>query len=166
MFTPRPCMANIKLMKHPYLFLTFLYLASAAVLELSTSEYRSLVSSGKTLLVKFDIDWCDHCVTVRELFSTLEENLKALNIDCTIGSVSAEDNLELVNEYGVRNYPDVRLIANGRVHRFTWAFDRKNLVEFVKRGVDTNPIKGLSELSAVRNEDAVFMRSYPPLKVL
>jgi thiol-disulfide isomerase/thioredoxin len=127
--------------------LSIYFTLAAAIQTLTHDTYNDFINANRVVLVKYTTPWCFYCTTVNSLYTKLENALITENIGCALGTVDGDENEELVKEQGVKYYPDVRLIVNGVVHKFTWEYTSDKLIEFIKHGIDTNPIKDLSRFT-------------------
>ena len=81
-------------------------------LEITTSNYKELIESGKPLVIDFWAEWCGPC---RMLGPIIEELAEEYAGQVTIGKCDVDSNDELTTQYSVRNIPTVLFIKGGEV---------------------------------------------------
>jgi len=98
----------------------------------SIEDVTSLWSPTKPLFVKFYAPWCGHCKSLAPTWSkiatTLKDQVTIAHIDCTI-----EDH-GFCTAFGVRSYPTLRLIDNGKVYPYTDQRNEAELIAFATGG--------------------------------
>lgn len=84
-----------------------------SVIEVNNNNFTNEVinkSAEKPVLVYFYATWCPSC---QDLSPRLEQVSSDYNL--VLARVDVDQNPELVQEYGVRSFPDVQLITDGEV---------------------------------------------------
>lgn len=68
--------------------------------------------SSKTVLVDFYADWCGPCKTMSPIIDEIaEENLDNVKV----GKVNCDENMELVEKYGIMSIPTILVFKNGNI---------------------------------------------------
>lgn len=68
--------------------------------------------SNKTVLVDFYADWCGPCKTMSPIIDEIaEENLDNVKV----GKVNCDENMELVEKYGIMSIPTILVFKNGNI---------------------------------------------------
>ena len=68
--------------------------------------------SNKTVLVDFYADWCGPCKTMSPIIDEIaEENLDNVKV----GKVNCDENIELVEKYGIMSIPTILVFKNGNI---------------------------------------------------
>ena len=83
-------------------------------LEITDSNYESLVAEGKPMIVDFWATWCGPCQLIGPL---IEDLAKEYEGRITIGKVNVDDNNDLPIQFGVRNIPTVLFMKDGKVQK-------------------------------------------------
>lgn len=73
-----------------------------AIIENSKSE-------NKTIILKFEANWCGPCKTLGPLLDTIAGE----NPEIQIVKVDVDENSELSSQYGIRSIPAVFIFKNG-----------------------------------------------------
>ena len=81
-------------------------------LEITTSNYKELIESGKPLVIDFWAEWCGPCRMIGPIIEELAEEYAG---QVTIGKCDVDSNDELTTQYSVRNIPTVLFIKGGEV---------------------------------------------------
>ena len=84
-----------------------------SIIEVNTNNFANEVinkSAAQPVLVYFYATWCSAC---QDLSPRLEQ--VSSDYDLIVAKVDTDQNPKLVQEYGVKSFPDVRLVTNGEV---------------------------------------------------
>ena len=137
--------------------------------EVNADNFQAEVlnnSVEKPVLVYFHAPWCTFC---QQLTPTLEE--LSPQYELVLAKVNADENPELVQQYGVQGFPDVRLINNSQVtDSFVGALPEPLIRDFLFQnglqpngfleGGDDNDIlfggTGNDELSGLNGSDQLY----------
>lgn len=86
-------------------------------------NFATLLSTTTPLLVSFGTNWCPACKLMEPILSELATEFSGL---ATVAKIDAEDNSNLISDYGIRNVPSILLFKNGQLlQRFTGALKKK-----------------------------------------
>ena len=70
--------------------------------EINDANYKSLLESGKPVVIDFWAPWCGPC---RSIAPIIEELAAAYEGRAIIGKYNVDDETDLGVEYGIRNIP-------------------------------------------------------------
>ncbi|MDJ0902818.1 MAG: thioredoxin domain-containing protein [Xenococcus sp. MO_188.B8] len=121
------------------------------IIEVNIENFSNEVieeSNDKSVLVFFHATWCHFC---QDLSPRLEK--LSCDYDLVFTKVDVEQNPELVQEFGVEAFPDVRLIENGEVtDAFLGALPDPLIIDFFFR----NELQPNNLLLSGENDDIVL----------
>lgn len=108
-------------------------------------EHDTQASSGSTTgdwLVEFYAPWCGHCKTLAPTWESLAEWARDEQVPVSIAKVDATVHSLTARRFGIRGYPSLRLLSQGRVYEYQgprtldalkkWVGERGWLAEGVK----------------------------------
>ena len=75
-------------------------------IEINDTNYKSLLESGKPVVIDFWAPWCGPCRSIAPIIEELAANYEGRAI---IGKYNVDDGDELSVEYGIRNIPTLLL---------------------------------------------------------
>ena len=78
----------------------------AMAIEINDTNYKSLLESGKPVVIDFWAPWCGPCRSIAPIIEELAANYEGRAI---IGKYNVDDGDELSVEYGIRNIPTLLL---------------------------------------------------------
>lgn len=82
-----------------------------SVLKVNKSNFDSLKTSDKTVLLDFYADWCGPCRMVSPLVDEIAEE----NPQYIVGKINVDSEPELAGEFGVSSIPTLVVMKNGRI---------------------------------------------------
>lgn len=82
------------------------------VTEANTKMVREKLETGEPLLLEFYATWCPHC---HRMTSTYEEVAEALGDRVSVWRVDGDENMDLMEEWGVEGFPSFYYFENGKV---------------------------------------------------
>ena len=75
---------------------------------------EEVLNSEKKCLVDFYADWCGPCKMMAPIIEGIAEELgEAINV----GKVNSDENMELVEKYGIMSIPTIMIFENGTVKK-------------------------------------------------
>lgn len=96
--------------------------------EVNKEELTSILGSNESVVVYFGAAWCAPCKVLHPMLVNIQDNYP----NVVFVKVSADDNQELVQEYGVRNLPTLFTVKNGtQTARTTGALPEARLTEWL-----------------------------------
>jgi len=114
---------------------------SSDVVVLTDSSIGTSLQKG-TWLLEFYAPWCGHCKHLAPIYEELATNLKGkvsvAKIDCTVEKESA-------NAFGIRGYPTIKLVKDGKVYEYEGERKIESFVKFTEEGYSTQPSVSLPE---------------------
>ncbi|MCJ7856348.1 thioredoxin family protein [Lachnospiraceae bacterium NSJ-143] len=81
-----------------------------AVMNVTNTNFNSLINSGKPVLVEFSAPWCVYC---RRLAPAVERTSEKMSDKITVAQVNIDDVPELAEKYGIDTIPALMLFKNG-----------------------------------------------------
>jgi len=81
------------------------------VIDLTSSNFDSIVTSEALILVEFFAPWCGHCKALAPHYEEAATALKEKNIP--LAKVDCVDQSELCQQHGVQGYPTVKVFRHG-----------------------------------------------------
>lgn len=82
-----------------------------SVLNINKSNFDSLKTSDKTVLLDFYADWCGPCRMVSPLVDEIAEE----NPQYIVGKINVDSEPELAGEFGVSSIPTLVVMKSGRI---------------------------------------------------
>lgn len=80
--------------------------------EITNSNYKELIESGKPVVIDFWAEWCGPCRMVAPIIDELSAEYEG---KVTIGKCDVDSSDEVAAEFSVRNIPTVVFINGGKV---------------------------------------------------
>ena len=86
-----------------------------SVIVLDENNFEEEVKKAdKKVLVDFYADWCGPCKMMAPIIEGIAEELgEAINV----GKVNSDENMELVEKYGIMSIPTIMIFENGTVKK-------------------------------------------------
>ena len=91
---------------------------------------QQVLESSHTVLLNFWAPWCGLCLMLNPILSKLESEWSE---KLTIASINADQNLQLANNYKLRNLPTLILLDKGQIiHRLEGFHNREDIYNTFK----------------------------------
>ncbi|MDF9831183.1 thioredoxin [Parabacteroides sp. PF5-6] len=81
-------------------------------LEITDSNFREYIDSGKPLVLDFWAVWCGPCRMVGPLIDELATEYEG---QVNIGKVDVDENNDVATEFGIRNIPTILFFKDGKM---------------------------------------------------
>lgn len=82
-----------------------------SVLKVNSSNFESVKSSSKTVLLDFYADWCGPC----HMLSPTIDEIASEREDIIVGKVNCDESPELAQAFGVVSIPMLVVLKDGKV---------------------------------------------------
>ncbi len=82
------------------------------VVEFTDDNVKSVIESGKPVVIDFWAEWCGPCRMVSPLVEELAEEFDG---KVEIGKLNVDENVDTPNEYGIRNIPTILFFKDGKL---------------------------------------------------
>ena len=146
-----------------------LFIVTAATdivtLDSSNFEAKTQASTGATTgdwLIKFYAPWCGHC---KQMQPAYEETATALKGEVNVAEVNVDSERQLGSRFGVRGFPTLLFLRQGKVIKYKGPRTKDALTEFAQGGYndakyqeDAEEVPG--EMGYFGEVTAVFKQSY------
>lgn len=80
-------------------------------MEITDSNYKELIESGKPVVIDFWATWCGPCRMVGPI---IEELATAYGDQAIIGKCDVDNNSDVTADFGIRNIPTVIFFKDGK----------------------------------------------------
>jgi protein disulfide-isomerase A1 len=87
------------------------------VVDLTSSNFNSLVTPEKLILVEFFAPWCGHCKSLAPHYEEAATALKEKNLK--LAKVNCVDESDLCQIHGVQGYPTLKIFRDGEPTDYT-----------------------------------------------
>ncbi|KAH9999867.1 disulfide isomerase [Russula vinacea] len=114
------------------LTLATLVLADAAdVIDLTTSNFKSVVDPEKLILVEFFAPWCGHCKALAPHYEEAATALKERGIK--LAKVNCVDEPDLCQAHGVQGYPTLKVFRDGEPSDYTGPRKADGIISYMTK---------------------------------
>lgn len=102
------------------------------ITEINSENFKDVVLESKIpVVVDFSTPWCGPC---RKLTPVLEQIQNEFNESVKIVKINADENIEIVKEYGVSSFPTILIIQNKEVKELmVGAMTKSAIVSNIKK---------------------------------
>ncbi|DBA98372.1 TPA: hypothetical protein ACH3X3_012387 [Trebouxia sp. C0006] len=91
-----------------------LYDGDAHVLPLTSTNFPSSKDQS-VYLVEFYAPWCGHCKQLAPEWSKVAKSFKGIG---KVAAVNCEEDKQLCGKHGVKGYPTIKSVVNGKLHDY------------------------------------------------
>jgi len=122
------------------------------IVDVTTSNVDSVISTSKHSIVEFYAPWCGHCKHLAPEMITLGSALeKAKPVDTIVGKVDCTKEQAICSKYGVQGYPTIKYFRKGKEQPEDYNGGRTadDLIEFLNKNAGTR-------LKSSKPEDTVL----------
>lgn len=96
-------------------------------IEITDSNFKELLESGKPIVVDFWAQWCGPCLA---LAPVIEELSKEYEGKAIVGKLDVDNNPGISSQYGIRNIPTILFFKDGKlVDKQVGAVPKNHLVK-------------------------------------
>lgn len=113
-----------------FLVLCALLCASAAVVELTDTDFKEKTAEG-LWLVKFYAPWCGHCTSLTPLWNQLGDEVSG---DIHVAKIDATKNPAQAVRYQVRGYPTLILVKGDKYYVYSGERKIDQFLAFASEG--------------------------------
>jgi len=117
------------------------------VLDLTPSNFKSIVDTQPLMLVEFFAPWCGHCKALAPHYEEAATALKDKNIK--LAKVNCVDEADLCQEHGVQGYPTLRVFRNGEHSDYTGPRKTDGIVSYMVK----QSLPPVSEVTAANHDE-------------
>ena len=82
-----------------------------SVLEISKTNFETLLNSDKTVLLDFYADWCGPC----RMVSPIVDEIAKENPQLLVGKINVDLEPELAGQFNVASIPTLVVMKNGKI---------------------------------------------------
>ena len=99
-----------------------------SVLKLTDENFETeVLNSERTCLVDFYADWCGPCKMMSPI---IDEIASELGDTVKVGKVNSDENMNLLERYGIMSIPTIIIFENGEVSKtFVGVTDKNKIIE-------------------------------------
>jgi len=140
-------------------FATFVMLALGQ-LELTPSEFDSVVDGSRSVFVMFYASWCGHCKNFKPEYAEVARAFESKKDEVVIASVDADSHRELGSKYGVTGFPTLKFFPKGSTNPVEYDSGRTaaDVISYINKKADTDakiiePIIAESSVLALTTEN-------------
>ncbi|CEF66669.1 Protein disulfide-isomerase A4 [Strongyloides ratti] len=121
---------------------------SNEVVALTSETFDEFVSDKPLMLVEFYAPWCGHC---KQLAPELEKAASALKDEnIVIAKVDATVEKKLADQFGVKGYPTMKVLRNGKRYDYNGPRDSIGIMEYMLKQAEPAAKKLNSVMEAKR----------------
>uniref|UniRef100_A0A0N5BTH5 Protein disulfide-isomerase n=1 Tax=Strongyloides papillosus TaxID=174720 RepID=A0A0N5BTH5_STREA len=112
---------------------------SDEVIALTSEMFDEYVADKPLMLVEFYAPWCGHC---KNLAPELEKAARVLKEDnIIIAKVDATVEKRLADQFGVKGYPTMKILRNGKRYDYTGPRDSDGIIDYMLKQANPAAVK-------------------------
>jgi len=118
------------------------------VMTLGHDNFDSVINSHDLVMVKFYAPWCGHCKSMAPAYEQAARSLKNTNWKLAELDATVSENTPIVQRYGVRGYPTIKVFKGNQYNHVDYSGDRskEDLLRFIREQGKTLPGSARQEL--------------------
>eukprot|EP00929_Paragymnodinium_shiwhaense_P114054 TRINITY_DN82375_c0_g1_i1.p1 TRINITY_DN82375_c0_g1~~TRINITY_DN82375_c0_g1_i1.p1 ORF type:complete len:512 (+),score=127.56 TRINITY_DN82375_c0_g1_i1:89-1624(+) len=105
------------------------YSKPSLVAALEAETFEAAVHAANPVFIKFYAPWCGHC---KRLIPTWEALAETLGDEVRVAKVDATEEREIAETWGIKSFPTLILVKEGRILRYKGGRDVQSLAAFAK----------------------------------
>lgn len=82
------------------------------VIKFTDQNFAEYSAQGKPMVIDFNAEWCGPC---RRMAPIIEELAEKYDNQVIVGQCNVDENIELVNRFGIRNIPAIFFLKGSEV---------------------------------------------------
>lgn len=124
---------------------------------LTDQNFREFVNSKELVFVKFHVDWCSHCESLKKPF---EELARTYEGKITFAQVNGDDNPKTLRNLHLQGYPNLLLFIKGSENHLQYfgPVDEKEHIKSFLDSVFKKELKDYNDqdLEVIKNEEPYY----------
>ena len=99
-----------------------------SVLKITENNFEEeVMKSDRKVIVDFSADWCGPC---KMMSPVIDEIAEELGDKVKVGKVNSDENMNLLERYGIMSIPTIIIFENGEVSKtFVGVTDKNKIIE-------------------------------------
>ncbi|KYQ92981.1 thioredoxin-like protein [Tieghemostelium lacteum] len=115
------------------------------VFDLDSSNIDRYLTAGGSWVLKFYAPWCKHSIQFQDTFEQLAKMLKG---HVNFGQIDCVNDPALLYRFGIKAYPTVKLLHQGKLYEFQGERSVNNIVQFLQSDYLESSVMAYPELPA------------------
>ncbi|EIM88466.1 disulfide isomerase [Stereum hirsutum FP-91666 SS1] len=129
------------------------------VIDLTSSNFKSVVDHEPLMLVEFFAPWCGHCKALAPHYEEAATSLKEKNVK--LAKVNCVDEADLCQSHGVQGYPTLKVFRSGEATDYTGPRKTDGIISYmVKQSLPAVSDVTSSNLEEFKTADKIVAIAY------